>query len=146
MDHFPAHGDCVRAPAARRCGEITPHRSGYRLRPIPPWPPPQRYQASPCHQYPLSAARISDLVSFCELTDVIGGSEGERLNRHGRLATTGSHEAGTVTQEQIPHVVSAMILVDHGSCRIVAHETGAQQMHTVTLLIHGSFPHLARTG
>src|SRR5580658_3364633 len=69
-----------------------------------------------------------DLAPFCKLTNVIGSAERKRLNRHGGLATTGSHEARSVAQEQVRYIVRAMIFVDHGSCRIVAHAAGTQQV------------------
>ena len=41
-----------------------------------------------------------------------------------------SDEARAVAEEQIRHVVRAVILVDDGTHGIVAHSTGAEQVHT----------------
>src|SRR5271168_1793953 len=46
--------------------------------------------------------------------------------------TARGDEARSVAEKKIPHVVSAMILVDDGTLRIVAHPAGAEQVHAAT--------------
>src|ERR1700737_1236753 len=77
-----------------------------------------------------TATRASDLAALGELPDVVGRAERERLNGHGRLASAGGDEARAVAQEQIRHVVGAVILVDDGARGIVAHPARAEQVHT----------------
>jgi hypothetical protein len=60
----------------------------------------------------MTRAHVLNLAALGKLTDVIGGAEGERLYRHGRLASARGDEAGSVTEKEIPHIVRAMIPVD----------------------------------
>src|SRR5258708_23925034 len=69
----------------------------------------------------------SDFIAPGESADMIGRAESQRLNGHGRLASTGRDEARAVAEEQIRHVVGAVILVDDGTRGIVGHSTGAEQ-------------------
>ena len=64
----------------------------------------------PLHGAPFSAL---DLAALGELPDVFGRAECERLNGHRRLASARGHEASAIAEEQIRHVVGAVILVDH---------------------------------
>lgn len=54
-----------------------------------------------------------DLVAPREAGDVVASAEGQRLDGLGRLAAPRGDEAGTIAEEQVPHVVRTVVLVDH---------------------------------
>jgi len=76
---------------------------------------------------------------------VIGRPERERLDRHRRLAATGSDEARSVADEEVPHVVRAMVAVHDRITRIIAHARGAQELDSAVRRQRGLVPDVSRT-
>src|SRR5215813_13918722 len=87
-----------------------------------------------------------DFATLCQIGDAVGGSECEGLDGFSWLATAGGNEAAAVTEEKILHVVRAMIGVDDGRLRVVAHTAGAEHGEGELLLLNGQTPFLFRAG
>src|SRR4051794_20189030 len=70
-----------------------------------------------------------DLILAREGGDVFAGSKRECLDGHGGLAPAGSDQAAAIADEQVRHIMAAMVSVDHRGGRVVAHAAGAEQVH-----------------
>ena len=93
----------------------------------------------------MSGDARSDRVRAREPRDVVGRAKGERLNRHRRLAAARGDEAASVADEEVRHVVRAMVAVDDGVARIVAHPRRAEQMHATVARKDWMIPDLRGT-
>src|SRR5882757_1036084 len=82
------------------------------------------------------------VATLCERSDAVGGAECERFDGHCRLAAAGGDEAAAVAEENVFHVVGAMVRIDDGSLWIVAHAAGAKEMDGKLLLFDGVCPFL----
>src|SRR5882724_596300 len=82
------------------------------------------------------------VATLCERSDAIGRSECERFDGHSRLAAAGGDEAAAVAEENVFHVVGAMVRIDDGSLWIVAHAASAKEMDGKLLLFDGVCPFL----
>ena len=49
------------------------------------------------------------VTTLCERSDAVGGAECERFDSHSRLAAAGGDEAAAVAEENVFHVVGAMV-------------------------------------
>src|ERR1043165_4153113 len=74
----------------------------------------------------------SDLAPLRQVRDSLSGPERQRHDRHGRLAAARRHQAAAVTDEEIRHVVRAVIDIDKRGLRILPHATGAEQVRRPT--------------
>ena len=75
-----------------------------------------------------------DFAPLRELTDVVGGTVRQRLDRARGLTSPARHQAAAVAQEEVGHIVCAMELVLHGLIRIVSHAAGAVEVDPGSLL------------
>src|SRR5262245_55911410 len=69
-----------------------------------------------------------DLVQSREPGYVVGGAERQCLNRHRRLPATRRHEARSIADEEVRHIVRAVVAIDDRVPRIVAHPRGPEQL------------------
>src|SRR3989454_7288765 len=79
---------------------------------------------------------VSNLAAPRELGDVLAGAVGQGLNRRGRLAPAARDEARAVADEEVPHVVRAVVAVDDRGPRVVAHAARAQEVGREVRLLH----------
>src|SRR5262249_53817993 len=70
----------------------------------------------------------AEFAAFRERSDAVGGAKCERFDGHGGLAAAGRDETAAVAEEQVFHVVRAMIRIDDGSFRVASHTAGSEQM------------------
>ena len=82
----------------------------------------------------------ADFAAFGQRRNAVGRPESECHDGHGGLTAPGSDQAAAVAQEEIFHVMRAMIGVDHRSLGIQAHAAGAQKMHAKLLLLNRETP------
>jgi len=62
------------------------------------------------------------------------------------LAAAGGYQAAAVAEEEIFHVVGAVIGIDDGGFGVVAHAASAEEMHGELLLADGGRPLLLGSG
>src|SRR5215471_5923538 len=74
-----------------------------------------------------------EVPAFCQVTDAIRGTEGQRHDGHGRLAAAGSYQASAIAEEKVLHVVRLVVPIDYRRLGIVAHPAGAEQVHAELL-------------
>src|SRR2546430_4144791 len=86
------------------------------------------------------------VATLCERSDAIGSAERERFDSHSRLATAGGDEAAAVAEEDVFHVMRAMVRIDDGSLWIIAHAAGTEEMDGKLLLFDGVSPFLPCAG
>src|SRR3989442_2376836 len=87
---------------------------------------------------------VSDLATPRELGDVLARAVGQGLDRRGRLAPAARDEARAVADEEVPHVVRAVVTVHDRSTRVVAHAARAQQVGRERGLLHRLAPRAPR--
>jgi hypothetical protein len=73
---------------------------------------------------------------------VLGGPEGQRLDRERGLTPARGHHAAPVADEEVRHLVAPVVPVHHGARRVVAHPAGAEQVGPEGLRAHGARPDL----
>src|SRR3989442_8467849 len=83
---------------------------------------------------------VSDLATPRELGDVLARAVGQGLDRRGGLAPAARDEARAVADEEVPHVVRAVVAVHHRCARVVAHAAGAEEMGRERRLLHRLAP------
>ena len=76
----------------------------------------------------------------------VGGAECQRHDGHGWLAAAGGDETAAVAKEKIRDVMGAMVGIDDGGLRVIAHAAGSEQVDGEILLGDGVSPFLLRTG
>src|SRR5256885_5037436 len=86
------------------------------------------------------------VATLCERSDAIGGAERERFDGHCRLAAAGSDETAAVAEENVFHVMGAMVRIDDGGLWIIAHAAGTEEMDGKLLLFDGVSPFLLGAG
>src|SRR5437764_2420769 len=85
--------------------------------------------AGPPRRPPLRmrAGQDGSNVSFPHLFGhVLGGSHGERQDRQRRILRAAGYERAAIHNEEILHIVTLVIFIEHRYLRIGAHATGSQ--------------------
>src|SRR5207245_1560077 len=78
----------------------------------------------------------SDLAPPRERGEVLAGPVGQGLDRRRGLAPATGDEARAVADEEIPHVVRAVIAVHDRGPRVVAHAARTQEVGREVRLLH----------
>jgi len=86
------------------------------------------------------------VATLCERSDAVGGAKRERFDGHCRLAAAGGDETAAVAEENVLHVMRAMVRIYDGSFWIIAHAAGTEEMDGELLLFDGVSPFLPCAG